>query len=254
MRVMITGGRGTLGRLLVPRLQKAGHEVVITSRSNGPAPPGTERRRLDLARPQLPPGILNGINTIVHAASNPARPVKVDVGGTALLVQAAAQSGIQHLIYPSIVGVDDHAFFYYRAKRAAERRIEDGEVPHTIVRATQFHEFLDRIFSTGPFITVFPGFSFQVIDGGVVADRLVELVAAGPQGRVADLGGPYPEQMRRMATTWKQAAASRRPVVPVLVVGRTARAFRQNRHHTPNRANGTREWDAWLNTRYRPTE
>lgn len=253
MRVMITGGRGTLGRLLVPRLQAAGHEVVITSRSDGPSSPGTERRHLDLARPQLTPGILDGIDTIVHAASNPARPATVDVGGTALLVQAAVQSGIQHLIYPSIVGVDDHPFFYYRAKAAAERRIEDGGVPHTILRATQFHEFLDRIFSTGPFVTVFPGFSFQVIDGGTVADRLVELVAAGPMARADDLGGPHPERMRRMAITWKQASGSSRPMVPVPVFGRTARAFRQNKHHTPNRASGTPEWDTWLKNRYRPT-
>jgi uncharacterized protein YbjT (DUF2867 family) len=250
---MVTGGRGTLGQLLLPRLLEAGHEVVITSRSDGPTSPGTERRRLDLSASRIPPGTLDGIDTIIHAASNPARPSTVDEKGTALLVGRAAQVGVGHLIYPSIVGVDDHPFFYYRAKRAAEQRIEDGEVPHTIVRATQFHEFLDRIFSTGPFITVFPGFSFQVIDGGVVADRVLELVAAGPRGRVADLGGPYPEQMRRMATTWRQAARSRRPVVPVPVVGKTARAFRQNKHHTPNRADGTPDWDTWLSDKYQPT-
>ena len=253
MRVMVTGGRGTLGQLLLPRLLQAGHEVVITSRSDGPAETGIERRRLDLAAPRIPPGTLDGIDTIIHAASNPSRPSTVDVQGTGLLVGTAAQTGVGHLIYPSIVGVDNHPFFYYRAKRAAEQRIEDGEVPHTIVRATQFHEFLDRIFSTGPFITVFPGFSFQVIDGGVVADQVVGLVGAGPQGRIPDLGGPHPERMRRMATTWKQAAGSRRPVAPVPVVGRTARAFRQNKHHTPNRANGTPDWDTWLEHNYHAT-
>ncbi len=235
-----------------PRLLAAGHEVVITSRSSSPATSGPERRRLDLARPEVTPEIFDGIDTIIYAASNPARPVTVDVRGTALLTEAAAQAGVEHLIYPSIVGVDDHPFFYYRAKAAAERRIEEGRVPHTIVRATQFHGFLDRIFSTGPVVTVFPGFSFQVIDGAIVADRLVELVATGPQGRVADLGGPHPERMRRMAATWKAVSGSRRPVVPVRVVGRTARAFRRNQHHTPNRAEGTPPWDAWLDNHYRP--
>ncbi len=250
MRVMVTGGRGTLGKLLLPRLLAAGHEVVITSRSDHPSESGPERRRLDLARPEVTPGIFDGIDTIIHAASNPARPATVDVRGTALLTGAAAQTGVEHLIYPSIVGVDDHPFFYYRAKAAAEQRIEQGRVPHTIVRATQFHEFLDRIFSTGPFITVFPGFSFQVIDGDYVADRLVALVAAGPQGRVADLGGPHPERMRSMAATWKAASRSRRPVVPVPVVGKTAAAFRRNQHHTPNRATGTPTWDTWLERHY----
>lgn len=250
MRVMITGGRGTLGKLLVPRLQTAGHEVVITSRSDGHAQSGIELRRLDLAAPRIPPGTLDGIDTIIHAASNPGRPSTVDVRGTALLVGTAAQTGVGHMIYPSIVGVDDHPYFYYRAKRAAEHRIEDGGVPYTIVRATQFHEFLDRIFSTSPFITVFPGFSFQVIDGGVVADQVVRLVTVGAQGRVPDLGGPRAERMRRMAATWKAVSGSRKPVVPVPVVGRTARAFRQNKHHTPNRANGTPTWDTWLDNHY----
>lgn len=251
MRVMVTGGRGTFGTLLIPGLMAAGHDIVVTSRSAGPAEPGTERRVIDLSRPRISPSDLAEIDVVVHAATNPVRPATVDVRGTALLAEAARQTGVEHLIYPSIVGVDAHPYPYFRAKAAAERRIEASGVPHTIVRATQFHEFLDRIFSTGPFITVFPGFSFQVIDGGVVADRVVELVQTGPQGRVADLGGPRSERMRRMATTWKAATGSRKPLVPVPVVGRAARAFRRNQHHTPNRATGTREWDAWLEHHYR---
>jgi len=250
MRVLVTGGRGTFGRLVTPRLQAAGHEVIITSRSQGPAPEGTQCRVLDLSRSRVPPGILDGIDAIVHAASNPVRPVSVDVRGTALIAEAAEQAGTGHMVYLSIVGVDAHPFPYYKAKAAAERTIEAGTAPHSILRATQFHEFLDRIFRTGPFITIFPGFEFQVIDGGAVAERVAELVAAGPQGRVADLGGPQTERMQRMATTWKQATGSRKPIVSMPVWGRTARAFRQRRHHSPNHATGTRTWDAWLSDTY----
>lgn len=250
MTVMITGGRGTFGKLATPRLLAAGYEVIVTSRSNRPPPPGTERRILDLSGDHFSERILEGVDTIIHAASNPAHPISVDVRGTTLLVEAAERAGVGHLIYLSIVGVDDHPFPYYRAKAAAESRVEGGSVPSTILRATQFHEFLDRIFRTGPFIAVFPGFEFQVVDGAIVADRVVELVAAGPQGRVADLGGPQAERMRRMATTWKQATGSRQPVIPVPVIGRTARAFRHKRHHSTNHAIGTRTWDAWLRDTY----
>lgn len=250
MNVMVTGGRGTLGRLLVPRLVAAGHEVIVTSRSDRPAPAGTSLRRLDLTEEHVDPAAFDGVDTLVHAASNPARTKSVDVKGTDQLLDAAAAAEVTHLVYLSIVGIDDHPFPYYKAKLAAERLIEQHSTPHTLLRATQFHEFLDRIFSTGPLITVFPGLEFQVIDGGVVADRLVELVAAGPSGRADDIGGPQSESMRDMATSWKRATGSRKPIVRIPVFGKTARAFRERRHHTANRLAGTPTWDEWLATTY----
>lgn len=252
MVVMVTGGRGTLGRLLVPRLLAAGRDVVVTSRSQSTAPPGTTLRTLDLAEDPIDSGVLEGIDTVVHAASNPARTKRVDVGGTQRLLDAAARTGLGHVVYLSIVGIDDHPFPYYRAKAAAERSIEERSVPHTILRATQFHEFLDRIFSTGPTVTVFSGLEFQVIDGGVVADRLVELVEAGPAGRVDDMGGPRVEPMRDMATSWKRATESRKPIVPIPAFGRIGRAFRERRHHTPNAVAGTPTWSDWLAANYGP--
>lgn len=248
MKVLVTGGRGSFGRLLVPRLQAAGHQVEITSRSGAPGPDGTPTRVLDLTEPVKDDSV-TGVDAIVHAASNPARSRAVDITGTASLVEAAHRAQVPHLLYISIVGIDEHPFPYYRSKIAAEERIaqHDG---HTILRATQFHEFLDRIFSTGPVVTVFRGMEFQVIDGGVVADRMVELVGAGPQGRVPDLGGPRSETMKHMATTWKTASGSRKPTLPIPALGKAARAFKAKMHHTPNRADGTPTWDDWLAQRY----
>lgn len=246
MAILVTGGRGTLGRLLVPRLVSAGKNVVVTSRSASSPPSGVSLRTLDLAGAAVDPAVLDGVETIVHAASNPARTRAVDVRGTERLLDAAAAAKVAHVVYLSIVGIDDHPFPYYKAKAAAERIIEESPLPHTILRATQFHEFLDRIFGTGPITMVFPGIEFQVIDGGVVADRLVELIDAGPAGRAADIGGPRVEAMRSMAGSWKRATGSRKPIVPIAVPGKTTRAFKERRHHTPNRAEGTPTWDEWL--------
>ncbi len=250
MNVLVTGGRGTLGRLLVPRLVAAGHDVIVTSRSDREPPPGTTLRRLDLTEEAIPPATLDGVDTIVHAASNPARTKSVDIEGTQRLLTAAHDAGVGHVVYLSIVGVDGHPFPYYKAKVAAERLIAEGDVPHTIFRATQFHEFLDRIFKTGPIIAAFRGIEFQVIDGGVVADRLVELIAAGPAGRADDLGGPQGEDMRSMAERWKTATGTRQPLVPLPALGKAARAFKEKRHFTPNRAQGTPTWDDWLVATY----
>lgn len=247
MRILITGGRGTLGRLLVPRLQAAGHDVVVTSRSaGGDAPGGAEVRALDFSARELPDGLLDDIDVLIPAATDPMRTKSVDVGGTQRLVEGAARAGVSHVLFLSIVGIDDHPYPYYRAKLAAERIIEAGEVPSTILRATQFHEFLARIFATGPVVMTIRDVAFQVIDGGAVADRMVELVEAGPSGRVDDLGGPEAIDMRELATTWKDATGGGGPIVSLPVWGRSVAAFRAGQHHTPNRATGTPTWAQWL--------
>lgn len=251
MKVLVTGGGGTLGRLLAPRLGTAGHDVVVTSRSEGAAPEGAELRVLDLAKGPVPTGTFDGVDTVIHAASDARRSKVVDVGGTSALMEVADRSDVVHVVYISIVGVDEHPFPYYRSKLEAEQLVEGAATPHSILRATQFHQFLDWILgSGGPIIPVFSDFEFQVIDGGVVADHLVELVAAGPQGRVPDIGGPRREKMHDMAHTWKDATGSGKVIMPVPVFGKSARAFRERRHHTPNALAGTPTWDEWLKTRY----
>ena len=251
MRVLVTGGQGTLGRLLAPRLQSAGHDVVVTSRKERTPPAGVELRVLDLSSGTVDEGIFDGVDAIVHTASNPGRSKVVDVTGTQMLVGASKRAGVDHIVYISIVGIDDHPFAYYRSKLEAEEMIEAGETPNTILRATQFHQFLDRIFgSFGPIIPVFNGFEWQVVDGGAIADRLVELVDAGPQGRVTDIGGPRSEPMHDMAHSWKKAVGSAKPIMPVPVFGKSARAFRAKVHHTPNRLARSPTWDGYLASAY----
>ncbi|MFW2383682.1 MAG: SDR family oxidoreductase [Acidimicrobiales bacterium] len=240
MSVLITGGRGTFGQLLAPRLEAAGTHVTIGSRSSG-----ADRVALDVSKP-IDPKQLTGISTVVHAASDPARATSVDIGGTERLLRACEAAGTEHFVYLSIVGIDDHPFPYYRAKVAAERLIEASDVPHSIIRATQFHEFLAKIFSTSPVVVRFVGLEFQVIDGGTVADRVAEMVGVGPSLRVPDIGGPRGESMKHMASSWKRASGSRRPIVPIPVFGNAAAAFKERRHFTDNTRADSPTWDSWL--------
>ena len=250
-QVLVTGGRGTLGRLLVPGLQDAGHIVIVSSRRERTPPEGAELRVLDLSSGTIGEEIFDGIDVVIHAASNAGRSKAVDVTGTELLVGAAERASVGHIIYPSIVGIDDHPFPYYRSKLEAEGLIDAGATPHTILRATQFHQFLDRIFgSFGPIIPVFRGFEWQVIDGSVVADRLVELVATEPQGRVPDIGGPRSEPMHEMAHSWREASGSGKPIMPVPNFGKSRKAFLAKAHHTPNRVEASPTWDDYLAATY----
>ena len=179
----------------------------------------------------------------MHAATNPAHSKTVDVDGTKRLLTAAALAGVEHVVYLSIVGIDDHPFRYYRAKLQAERYIEQSGLGHSILRATQFHEFLERIFTTGPVTVRFPGLEFQLIDGAAVAEHVARVAVGPAAGRLPDIGGPQAETMQHMAESWKRVSGSRKPIVPVPVAGKIATAFRERRHFTPNRLEGSRTWD-----------
>jgi uncharacterized protein YbjT (DUF2867 family) len=164
---------------------------------------------------------------------------------------------VAHLLYISIVGIDDFPFAYYRAKRAAEGLIEGASVPWTILRATQFHELLDQRFLPAlfalPLVALVPtDFRFQTVDSGEVADRMVELVEAGPSGRADDVGGPEVLTMGEIASTWKQARGLSRAIVPLPVPGAAAAAFRRGQNTCPDRRYGTITWPDYLLGRYPP--
>ena len=143
-RVLVTGGTGTLGSHVVDRLHAAGREVRVFSRSGG-----NGRVRGDLATGDGLEAAVQGVETIVHCASSPARTRQVDVGGTHRLLRAAYRAGISHVLFISIVGVDRNPYYpYYRMKLETERIIERSPMPWTILRATQFHGFVLALIST----------------------------------------------------------------------------------------------------------
>lgn len=252
-RLLVTGGTGTLGRVLVPRLVHAGHEVATLSRSAGSAPSGVERRVADLGRddPSALLAALRDVDTVVHLASDPTHPTRVDVQGTDRLAEAAQRAGVSHLILLSIVGCDANPFPYYRAKTAAESVVLGGRVPATVLRATQFHDFVPQVAGRlvrGRVALVPRGLRAQLVDLRDVADRLVALVDAGPQGRVPDLAGPEVIGLDDALTRWATATGRRVPrFVRLPAVGRTLRAFAAGSNLPGAGADvAARTFEAWL--------
>jgi len=91
------------------------------------------------------------------------------------------------------------------------------------------------------------GFRFQPIDSGEVADRLVELALGTPAGRVPDIGGPHAYEMRDLVRSFLRASDRRqRPILPLRLPGRAARAFREGANLAPDRAVGRRTWEDFL--------
>lgn len=247
--VLVTGGRGALGSGVVDRLRAAGREVRVLSRSGKP---GTVRGELSTGA-GLDEAVW-GVDAVVHCASNPFRKTRqTEVGGTERLFQAAARAGVSHLVYVSIVGVDRNPHYsYYRAKLEAERVVERSAVPWTILRATQFHDFVLKGLKTleaGPVAAVPKDFLFQPVDVGEVASRLAELALSEPAGRVPDLGGPEIKTATELARTYLEVAGPRKRILELPLPGKLAHAFREGAQTCPDGVRGRVAWEEFLRGR-----
>jgi uncharacterized protein YbjT (DUF2867 family) len=216
-RILVTGGTGTLGRLVVGRLVAGGPEVRVLSRG-ATGVPGAELVSGDLRTGRGVAAAVSGTDAIVHCAS----ATTGDEATTRTLVTAAAAAARAHLVFISIVGIDAVNMGYYRTKRAAERVVTSSGLPWTILRATQFFDLLlrgARPLSRLPVVPVPAGFVCQPVDADEVAQCLVQLVLGEPAGRVADLAGPQVLSFADVIHQYLRATHHRRPVVAVPLPG-----------------------------------
>jgi uncharacterized protein YbjT (DUF2867 family) len=253
-RILVTGGTGTLGRQVVPRLQDAGCQVRVLSRGSRKGAEGLEFVTGDLATGEGIDAAVAGTEIIVHLAGS----AKGDEVKARHLVRAASRAGARHLVYISVVGADripvvspiDRAMFgYFAAKRAAEQVIADAGPPWTTLRATQFHDLTlltVRQLARLPVLPVPAGFRFQPIDAGEVAARLVKLALGAPAGLVPDLGGPRVYELAELVRSYLRATHRHRPILPVWTPGAAARALRAGANLAPDRAVGHRTWEDFL--------
>jgi uncharacterized protein YbjT (DUF2867 family) len=246
-----------LGQAVAARLAQAGYTVRVMSRR--PRREGTlpeaEWAKADLETGAGLGEALAEVDTVVHGATRPtpAGVKKVDIAGTHRLLEAAQAADASHLLYVSIVGIEHFPYFYYRAKLKAEEEVRAGGVPWTILRATQFHPFLDvllRPVMRLPVALLPTDFRFQTIDVGEAAARIAELVAAGPSGQAPDLGGPEVLTLGEMAHAWQEARGLHRRVLHLPVPGRIAAGFRAGKNTCPEQRAGAVTWQTWLKETY----
>ena len=244
--VVVTGGTGTLGRALVPKLVDAGHEVAVLSRRTQPRlPADVAARQGDVRTGEGVEAAIDGADVVIHAASSPRRQVRETEEAGARTVSAAARRTGAHLVYVSIVGVDRHRFPYYRAKRAAERIVADSGADWTVLRATQFHNLIDQMLRGGVFIRT-RHMRFQPVDVGEVAARLVELAAGPARGLAPDFGGPEVLPIRDLAAARRAITGRRTRLVLVPAVGGPLADYDAGLHLTPDHRSGIRTWQEWL--------
>ncbi|MEV6024831.1 NAD(P)H-binding protein [Streptomyces sp. NPDC052036] len=186
MKIAVIGGTGLIGSQVVKNLTAAGHEAVPHSKSTG----------VDVISGQGLDEAVAGADVVVNLTNSPtfdeASPAFFQTSMDNLLA-AARKGGVGHFVILSIVGADQvPELDYYRAKVLQEKLLAAGPIPYSIVRATQFMEFMDAVLSwTADGDTVrLPATPIQPIAAKDVAAAVAEVAAGAPLNGVRNIAGP----------------------------------------------------------------
>jgi uncharacterized protein YbjT (DUF2867 family) len=206
MKVVVIGGTGLIGSKLVRKLIEHGHEAVAASPNTG----------VNSITGEGLADALKGASAVVDVTNSPswedAAVLNFFETSTRNLLAYGAEAGVRHHVALSVVGTDrllESGFF--RAKLAQENLIKTSPIPYSIVRATQFFEFVKSIadFSTEGDTVRLPDALIQPMAGDDVASALGKIVAGSPVNGTVEVGGP--EQFRMDELIRKSLAASHDP-------------------------------------------
>jgi uncharacterized protein YbjT (DUF2867 family) len=245
--VLVTGATGTLGHRVVPEGADAGHKVRALSRRAHLGYTGVHWEQGDLLTGEGLDVALDGIEVVVHCATQGTRGK--DVVSANNLIDAARRAGVSNIIYVSIVGIDRIPLPYYKAKLRVEEALAASGLGHTVVRVAQFHDLIAMMFSVqrfSPMLFAIRGVRFQPIDTRDVATHLVSLIDRGPAGRVADIAGPDVHEHTELGRMYLASRSSRRRVAALPVPGGIVAGLRSGANLVPENPVGTTTFEQYL--------
>ena len=245
--ILVTGATGTLGRHVVTAASTAGHDVRGLSRCRRADDAGISWHQADLVTGDDLDAAVHGVDAVIHCATQATG--SKDVVACTNLLAAARRQNVGHVVYISIVGVDRIPLPYYRHKLSTEEVLAASGVGHTILRATQFHDLIARLFDVQrrlPVLAALRGFSFQPINTTDVAARLLACVDDGPAGRAPDIGGPAVHSHAELARIYLNARHRRRRVISVPVPGKIGAGYRSGANLAADNPVGTRTFADFL--------
>jgi uncharacterized protein YbjT (DUF2867 family) len=209
MKIVVIGGTGLIGSKTVAILRRGGHEVVAAAPETGVNTITGEGLKEAMAGEQV----------VIELANSPSFEDKAVLEffetSDRHLLAAEAAAGVRHHVALSIVGIDRSDNGYFRAKLAQEKLIEASGIPYTIIRSTQFMEFLGRIAAEaadGNMIRISPGL-FQPIAADDVAAIVADVALAAPRNGIVEIAGPDRAPFNEIVARYLKAAGDPREVV-----------------------------------------
>lgn len=209
MKIIVIGGTGLIGRQLVADLLARGHQAVAASPNRG----------VDAVTGEGLAEALKGADVVVDVANSPsfedAAVLAFFEASSRNLIAAEKAAGVRHHVALSVVGTERlQGSGYFRAKLAQEAIITGSGVPYTIVRATQFFEFMGGIagFSTRDDVVWLTPALMQPIAAADVAAALADVVLAEPLDGMTEIAGPEKRPLAEFVGTWLAETGDTRPV------------------------------------------
>lgn len=210
MKIVVIGGTGLIGSKVVETLRAAGHEAVAASPQTG----------VNALTGEGLANALRGAQVVVDVANSPsfedAAVLAFFETSTKHLLDAEAAAGVTHHVALSVVGAERNPNSgYLRAKLAQERAIQAGAIPYSILRATQFFEFVGRIAdgNTEGTTVRLPAGMMQPIAAAEVSAAVAEAALQAPTRALHDVAGPEPIRMDELARRYLRAKRDPREVV-----------------------------------------
>ncbi|HEX2221332.1 MAG TPA: NmrA family NAD(P)-binding protein [Candidatus Limnocylindria bacterium] len=214
VRVVVLGGTGRLGRRVVDRLRRDDRAVAraVSRRAvEAPGANGVEHVVADVERGIGLTEALAGADAVIHLTHSGA-------DATRRLLAVARDAGVSRVTYVSIIGADRIPLPYYAMKVEAERAVREVGIPATVVRAAQFHSFIDDYLATLaglPLPGLFPAAArFQSVDEREVADHVVGVTLDASPAGSTEVAGPELLTLGEMARQWFAARSMPRRAVP----------------------------------------
>jgi uncharacterized protein YbjT (DUF2867 family) len=198
-KIAVAGATGRVGRHVVDVLEAGGNDVVAMSRSSG----------VDVITGDGLAEALAGVECVVDVATGPSpqQDAATEFFTTAArnLQEAGERAGVRRMVVVSIIGADRYSTGYNAAKVLHERAHLDGPIPARVLRAAQFHEFVEELMEWGRQgeVSYLPKMRTQLVAARTVAEALAEL-ATGPESRansaaIPEIAGPREESLAEMA-------------------------------------------------------
>ena len=196
-RIAVTGATGRVGSPLVEILERRGHDAVPISRSTG----------VDVVSGEGLEGALAGVETIIDTATGPSPDQQVATefftASARNIQRAGAAAGAKRIVVVSIIGIDKFQGGYNAAKLAQEQTLLEGPLPVRIVRAAQFHEFVDELvgWMIQDGVAYLPEMRTQLVAARVVAEALADAAEEREieNGRITEVAGPREERLADVA-------------------------------------------------------
>ena len=212
MRIVVIGGTGLVGSKLVRNLTEHGHDVLAASPRTG----------VDTVTGAGLSEALTGASVVVDVSNSPsfddAEAMEFFSTATPNLLNAEADAGVTHHVALSVVGTERLApsSGYFKAKLLQESLISSGPIPYTIVRATQFFEFLDTIAEAATVgdTVLLPPALIQPMASADVAEGVAIAAVGAPVNGVTEIGGPALFRLDEVIRTVLTAHGDARRVVP----------------------------------------